>query len=65
MVPEDREAADDAEARVPGSLGEPFAVAHPDFDDHVSRRTMGGRNFRDGLAHHSLRNWVDCGLAHR
>ena len=60
---EDRESADDAEARIPGLPGEPLAVAHPDLDDHVPRCAMRGGDFRDGLAHHPARHRVDRGLA--
>ena len=63
--PEDREPPDDAEAGVPGLLGEPLAALHPDLDGDVPGRAVDGGDFRDRLFHHPARHRVDRGLADR
>ena len=65
VVPRIESPPDDAEARVPGLPGEPFAVPHPDLDDDVPGASVRGGDRRDLPAHHPARYGVDGGLAHR
>ena len=50
---EDRQAADDAEPRVPGVAGQLFAARNRDRDLDVAGRAMGGGDLGDRLAHHA------------
>ena len=63
--PQDRQAADDAQAPVHGAAGEDLAVLHRHLHDDVRGLAGAGRRLTDRLADHGAGHRVDGGLADR
>ena len=62
---EDRETPDDAEAPVPGALGDPFAAGDRDLDRRVGACAEPRGDFFEIGADHRARRGIDRGLADR